>query len=255
MKKEKNLFSIGEIAKALGVTRRIILNYEQRGLIQPDIKEGTTGNRYYTIDSFTKLRSIRIFQNLGLSLDEIRAYFNDSSDILPLIRRLEKLRDELNLNIEKLYEWVQTGEAQIKTIRLERQRIYRRSYHSETIAERTVALRNTALEAMHAYGTDTTRRMYFTEYPITAKAEVSFCVAIPPESEGEFVEWTESMPALCIYHHGAYEEMYDVVQKLLEYAKENGLEPRGMVRNTYLEGPPQHKDPHKFITQVALPLG
>lgn len=255
MKKEKNLFSIGEIAKALGVTRRIILNYEQRGLIQPDIKEGTTGNRYYTIDSFTKLRSIRIFQNLGLSLDEIRAYFNDSSDILPLIRRLEKLRDELNLNIEKLYERVQTGEAQIKTIRLERQRIYRRSYHSETIAERTVALRNTALEAMHAYGTDTTRRMYFTEYPVTAKAEVSFCVAIPPESEGEFVEWTESMPALCIYHHGAYEEMYDVVQKLLEYAKENGLEPRGMVRNTYLEGPPQHKDPHKFITQVALPLG
>lgn len=124
MKKEKNLFSIGEIAKALGVTRRIILNYEQRGLIQPDIKEGTTGNRYYTIDSFTKLRSIRIFQNLGLSLDEIRAYFNDSSDILPLIRRLEKLRDELNLNIEKLYERVQTGEAQIKTIRLERQRIY-----------------------------------------------------------------------------------------------------------------------------------
>ena len=85
------------------MTRRIILNYEQRGLIQPDIKEGTTGNRYYTIDSFTKLRSIRIFQNLGLSLDEIRAYFNDSSDILPLIRRLEKLRDELNLNIEKLY--------------------------------------------------------------------------------------------------------------------------------------------------------
>ena len=58
-----------------------------------------------------------------------------------------------------------------------------------------------------------------------------------------------------IYHHGAYEEMYDVAQKLLAYAKENGLEPRGMVRNTYLEGPPQHKDPHKFITQVALPLG
>ena len=63
--KEKNLFSIGEIAKALGVTRRIILNYEQRGLIQPDIKEGTTGNRYYTIDSFTKLCSIRIFSESG----------------------------------------------------------------------------------------------------------------------------------------------------------------------------------------------
>lgn len=184
MKKEKNLFSIGEIAKALGVTRRIILNYEQRGLIQPDIKEGTTGNRYYTIDSFTKLRSIRSFQNLGLSLDEIRTYFNDSSDILPLIRRLEKLRDELNLNIEKLYERVQTGEAQIKTIRLERQRIYRRSYHSETIAERTVALRNTALEAMHAYGTDTTRRCTSQNTPSPQKQRFPSAWQIPPESEG-----------------------------------------------------------------------
>ena len=223
MKKRKIYFRLAKLPKALGVTRRIILNYEQRGLIQPDIKEGTTGNRYYTIDSFTKLRSIRIFQNLGLSLDEIRAYFNDSSDILPLIRRLEKLRDELNLNIEKLYERVQTGEAQIKTIRLERQRIYRRSYHSETIAERTVALRNTALEAMHAYGTDTTRRMYFTEYLSPQRQRFPSAWRFRPKAR-EFVEWTESMPALCIYHHGAYEEMYDVVQKaFLEYAKENGL--------------------------------
>lgn len=254
MRKEKNLFSIGELAKTLGVTRRIILNYEERGLIQPDVKEGSAGNRYYTIDTFTKLRSIRSFQNLGLSLDEIRAYFNDSSDILPLIRRLERLRDELNLNIEKLYERAQTGSAQIKTIRLERQRIYRRTCRSETIAERTITLRNTALEAMHAYGTDITRRMYFTEYDMDCPAEVSFCVAIPPESEGALIEWTEPTPALCIFHHGAYEELYGVAQKLRKYAEENGLQPRGMVRNTYLEGPPQHKDPSKFITQVALPL-
>lgn len=34
----KNLFSIGEIAKAVGITRKIILNYEAKGLIQPDKK-------------------------------------------------------------------------------------------------------------------------------------------------------------------------------------------------------------------------
>lgn len=100
----QNLFSIGEIAKALGVTHRIILHYEDRGLIQPDTRNTATGNRYYSIDTFTQLRSIRSLQNLGLTLDEIRDYFNDSADLLPLIRRLEKMRDELNLNIEKLYE-------------------------------------------------------------------------------------------------------------------------------------------------------
>ena len=66
----KNLFSIGEIAKAVGVTRKIILNYEAKGLIQPDKKDGNIGNRYYTIDTFTQIRTIRVFQNLGLSLDD-----------------------------------------------------------------------------------------------------------------------------------------------------------------------------------------
>ena len=32
------LMSIGEAAKALGITRRIILNYEDKGLLVPDKK-------------------------------------------------------------------------------------------------------------------------------------------------------------------------------------------------------------------------
>ena len=104
MEQRQELFSIGEITRAAGVTRRMILNYEERGLICPDIKKGDAGNRYYTIDTFTKIRNIRILQDLGLSLDEIRGYYDNSIDLLSMIRRLEKLRDQLNLNIEKLYE-------------------------------------------------------------------------------------------------------------------------------------------------------
>lgn len=51
MKRDDKLFSIGEIAKALGVTRRIILHYEERGLIEPDKRDDATNNRYYTIDT------------------------------------------------------------------------------------------------------------------------------------------------------------------------------------------------------------
>lgn len=104
MKERQELFTIGEIARRVGVTRRMILNYEERGLVCPDVKKGDAGNRYYTIDTFTKIRNIRTLQDLGLSLDEIRGYYDDSLDLLSIIRRLEKLRDQLNLNIEKLYE-------------------------------------------------------------------------------------------------------------------------------------------------------
>ena len=42
MNVEKNMFTIGEMAKSIGITRKIILNYEAKGLITPDVKDGKT---------------------------------------------------------------------------------------------------------------------------------------------------------------------------------------------------------------------
>ncbi len=72
------LFTIGEAAKAMGITRRIILNYEEKGLISPDVKsevDGRNGHRYYTMDTLSRIGAIRLLQNLGLSLDEIIKYY------------------------------------------------------------------------------------------------------------------------------------------------------------------------------------
>ena len=246
----KNLFTIGEIAKAVGITRKAILNYEAKGLIKPDKKDGTAGNRYYTIDTFTQIHTIRVFQNLGLSLDEIREYFNDSSDLQPMIARLEILRDELNLILEKLKErTVDHGNA-IKEITIEPQTVYRRVYSSVSVADKTNLLRNTALEAMRTHGTDTTRRMYFTEYNLNAPQEVSYCVAVPPASKGEYVEQLPEIKAISFFHHGAYEDIPKARKRLISYAEENNLKLSGTFRNLYLEGPPQHKDKNKFITQI-----
>ena len=246
----KNLFTIGEIAKAVGITRKAILNYEAKGLIKPDKKDGTAGNRYYTIDTFTQIHTIRVFQNLGLSLDEIREYFNDSSDLQPMIARLEILRDELNLILEKLKErTVDHGNA-IKEITIEPQTVYRRVYNSASVADMTTLLRNTALEAMRTYGTDTTRRMYFTEYNLKTPQEVSYCVAVPPASKGEYVEQLPQIKAISFFHHGAYEDIPKARKRLISYADENNLKLSGTFRNLYLEGPPQHKDKNKFITQI-----
>ena len=134
---DKNLFSIGEVAKAVGITRKTILNYETKGLIKPDKKDGSIGNRYYTIDTFTQIRTIRVFQNLGLSLDEIYEYLNSSADLQPMIKRLEKMRDELNLTIEKLKERTREKGGDIKEITIEPQCIYCRTYNATSIADKT----------------------------------------------------------------------------------------------------------------------
>ena len=245
-----NLFSIGEIAKAVGITRKAILNYEIKGLIKPDKKDGSAGNRYYTIDTFTQIRTIRVFQNLGLTLDEILEYFSGKSDLVPIIQRLEKMRDELNLTIEKLNERTKKANVIIEEITVPAQTIYSRTYNSATIADKTNLLRETALEAFKTYETDTTRCLYYIEYSVNTPAEISYCVAIPAANKGEYVENIPDVRALSVYHHGAYENIPNTRKKLFEYAKENGITLSGKCRHIYLEGPPQHKDKRKFITQI-----
>ena len=246
----KNLFSIGEVAKAASITRKTILNYEAKGLILPDKKDGATGNRYYTIDTFTQIRTIRVFQNLGLSLDEIRDYFNNTGKLTDIIKRLENMRDELNLTIEKLYERTRNQNDTIKEITIDPQTIYCRNYTSVSITDKTNLLRDTALESMRAYGTDTTKRMYFTEYSKKSPDVIYYCVAVPPDSEGEYIKHLPSLKALSFFHHGAYEEIAEARKKLIVYAEENNIKLSGTFRNLYLEGPPQHKDKSRFITQI-----
>ena len=254
MKKDSNLFSIGEVAQALGITRRTILYYEEFGLIQPDRKDGSKGNRYYTIDTFVKLRTIRILQNLGLSLSDIRGNFDGAFDLPPLIRKLESLRDEMNRHIESLKERSNEAPPEVRLLTLPEQTVYRRVCSAPTVAERTALLRSTAIEGLRLYGTNLSHRMYLVESPLDRPEEIAFCVAVPPESRGEYVQTLPETQALSLFHHGAYEALPGVAQRLLACARERGLTPAGTLRRIYLEGPPLHKDPSRFITQVVLPL-
>jgi len=127
-------------------------------------------------------------------------------------------------------------------------------YPASTLAEHTALLHATALEAMRLYGADITQRMYLVESSIARPGEVASCATVPPGSTGEYVETLPATPALSLYHHGAYEDLPAAEKKLRAYARQHGFTPKGTLRRIYLEGPPQHKDPAKFVTQVALPL-
>lgn len=253
MSYDKRLMSIGEVAKALNITRRIILNYEDKGLVFPDKKEGAGKNRYYSPDSISLIRSIRVMQNLGLSLDEIYTYYHKNADLEPLIKRLETLRDEINLNIEKLKE--RSGAYSSKAFEfttLATQTVFFRKIRSVSIEERKEILRDVFMEAIRQYGSDEHRRMFFIEYSINSPEEFVCYISIPPESRGENVIQLPVRKALCSFYHGSYESLPEERRRLIAYVKKNNIKFTGTIRHTYLEGPPQHTNPDNFITQVAL---
>ena len=249
---EKQLMSIGEVAKVLGITRRIILNYEAKGLLTADKKEGAAGNRYYTPDSISRIRSIRVLQNLGLSLDEIAAYYKDSMNLEPLIERLETLREELTQNIEKLKQ--RAGTTEFKIVTLSAQTVYCRTAALVTVEERKDFLREVFMDALRLYGSDDSKRMFFVEYTLDHPEEITCYISVPAASAGENVVRLPEQKALCIFYHGCYESLPKARETLLAQASARGLALSGIARHTYLEGPPQHRDPANYITQVALLL-
>lgn len=255
MSDERRLLTIGEVAESVGITRRMILNYEDRGLVAPDMKNGKNGNRYYTADSLTRIRTIRTFQDIGLTLDEIRSYYDGSSDLSAVLVRLETLRDKLDLNIKRLRERIQTKECfPVQFDTFPRQTIYRRTIRTATIEERTNRLRDVFLDAILQYGSSSGKRWLFIETPLDDPELISYCIAVPDGSRGKYIEELTTTQALCIYHHGSYSELPAVCNQLSAYADAHQIRLAGVCRRIFLEGPPQHKDPAKFITQIMMPL-
>lgn len=66
------------------------------------------------------------------------------------------------------------------------------------------------------------------------------------------IQLSNSRKSTLHFYHGSYESIPDIRDRLIAYAKEHGFSLKGTCRHIYLEGPPAHTDPSKFITQVAL---
>lgn len=114
-KEERDLLKIGEFAERGGVSRRSLRHYEELGILTPERR--TSGRfRLYSENDLFKLEIIKVFKELGFSLEEIKkildrpqgkpedreAHLNHSQDVLQnqltgVSERLEKLKKRREL--------------------------------------------------------------------------------------------------------------------------------------------------------------
>jgi MerR family transcriptional regulator, thiopeptide resistance regulator len=80
-------WTIGELAGASGVTVRTLHHYDEIGLIRAS-ERTTAGHRRYTDADVRRLYQVRALRQLGLSLEEIRAALERSSQDLTALRDL-----------------------------------------------------------------------------------------------------------------------------------------------------------------------
>jgi DNA-binding transcriptional MerR regulator len=72
----KKYFSVSEIAKYAGISRRTLIYYDQIDLFKP-IKIGENGYRYYGLDQYFELNAILLLKNVGMPLEEIHSFLKN----------------------------------------------------------------------------------------------------------------------------------------------------------------------------------
>ena len=87
-------YRVGELAHLCDVNPRTIDYYTTEGLLVP-ISRSQGGHRFYGEDSVHRLRSIKMLQGQGMSLEMIRTRLAEAGESAELLPRVEHLREEL----------------------------------------------------------------------------------------------------------------------------------------------------------------
>lgn len=251
----KNLFKIGEVTKALGLTRRMLINYEELGLVTPAFKNENQGFRYYSADNMVHIRLIRTLQKLGLYLSEIREYFNDTTHLEDQIDRLVLLRNQLDQCIAQLHlRQFEESSQEIYQVTLPEFNAFCRDFKTADLAEKTAQLRQTYIDALKHFPADNENRMCI-QIPAGSDSEGTYIIPVLADAGLKDIRHFPQAAAICIYYRGPYENFPKVHERLMQYALDNNMTPHGYFRNIYMEGPPTHgTNKEAYVTQIALPI-
>lgn len=97
----KEFFSIGEISKLFDINKKTLRYYDEIGLFKPSFVNKDNNYRYYTLDQFQYLETIKYLKELGLSLEKIK-YNLTNFNSEEVINSLEEQNNIIDSKISEL---------------------------------------------------------------------------------------------------------------------------------------------------------
>lgn len=103
--------TLREISDTFGVSRRAVQGYEKAGLVSATGKN-KRGHLLYDTDSQERIKQIKLFQQIGFSILEIKEIIDAPNDILKMAlkNQIEKLKEEqedIDNLIDKVYTLIE----------------------------------------------------------------------------------------------------------------------------------------------------
>lgn len=135
----KKFFSVGEAAKAVGMTAETLRHYDRIGLVSPCRTDEWTGYRYYTEQELARLKIVRALKSLDLPLEEIGRMLAsaDLGETVRFLREAERSADEKIAELNEMKERIARARRFYEGKSSE---VRREGFYTQHLAQRTILL-------------------------------------------------------------------------------------------------------------------
>lgn len=101
---KENLYSVGEVCRLTGTTRKTLFYYDRIGLLTPSRRDGVQNFKEYDSDKVRRLRRIIQYREAGLKISEIREILGDKeADAIQILQdALQRMKNEQSDMEEKI---------------------------------------------------------------------------------------------------------------------------------------------------------
>ncbi|PEE37190.1 MerR family transcriptional regulator [Bacillus cereus] len=267
-------FTIGEMAKMHNIAESTLRYYDEKGIFHPSIVDPQTNYRYYTIDQFSLLDTIKFLRQLNIPLKEIKKYIDERNPAYAL-NLLEK-QQEMMLKKQREIEYALAKmEHRIHLIK-EATKAKAEQMVIKEIPQRkitAIAVAPNTTDDMFEYYIHslqknmrqmddslfsgdigvTVAKKWLMQNEFQAYSSVFILLDYMPFEVQSSDEIKEGMFA-CVYHHGPYEETDETYKKLMKYIDQEGYEISGDAIEIALIDWSVTEDPEEQVTEIQIPI-
>ena len=259
---------IGRFARACRLSVKALRHYDDEQLLRPAHVDERTGYRYYTRDQVLDAVSIGMLRGLGIGIPIIRRFLaGGSSERSAILRaeaeRIEREMAQRRFALEAIARFGSTGTLapyEIAIRRMEPLQVAERCVvtDAEALIVDTTALIYSLFDELRAAGRDVLSPVFCmnddtgSDEHIVVHACVHVASPAPDLPQARIVAVPGGEFAV-VTHVGPYEQLGLAYHALYAWAQEHGHEPRGLVREIYVNDP-ANVPPAALQTDLLLPL-
>ncbi|HDR4682965.1 MULTISPECIES: MerR family transcriptional regulator [Bacillus cereus group] len=267
-------FTIGEMAKMHNIAESTLRYYDEKGIFHPSTVDPQTNYRYYTIDQFSLLDTIKFLRQLNIPLKEIKKYIDERNPAYAL-NLLEK-QQEMMLKKQREIEYALAKmEHRIHLIK-EATKAKAEQMVIKEIPQRkitAIAVAPNTTDDMFEYYIHSLQKNMRQMDDSLFSGDIGVTVAKKGLMQNEFQAYSSVFILLdympfevqssdeikegmfaCVYHHGPYEETDETYKKLMKYIDQEGYEISGDAIEIALIDWSVTEDPEEQVTEIQIPI-